>query len=450
MTFPGSMRLDPHTGQARIGRPASLPRWPSWFLLGWWILALGIVDLPGGGGASAAGSAVEEGSLTRTILVLTFGAAGTLRLPDAVKKLDQAGWRFLTLLAAYLGWASLSLVWSESPQLTIRRLILAILLVVGAFGLGAGYYGVPELGRGLFARDAIVAGVVAGASVWLAALASGSVDVLAGDWALVPVAVGTAIGYPMLLAGLVSVYGRHTSAIPNPFASRRTQAFILTGALITIFSLRKRALLAVSLLATSFLSFVFRRRRARGDMLVRIGVGLALVSIVVALLNIDVTGTATPILLRGEQEVDLETLTGRVPLWEELIPRASENPWTGVGFGAFWTPDRMAEIESAVGWHAVVAHNGYLDEVLATGLPGFVLLFSAWAAATGTLAGRGRRGDGFALLAAVWLGSYLLINVTATLTQDLFQFPFYSSLVLAFAAFTTGSSSSAPSDAAQS
>ena len=433
MTFPGSTRLDPHTGRARIGRPAPLPRWPSWFLLGWWILALGIVDLPGGAGT--AGAAVEEGSLTRTILVLTFGAAGALRFPDAIKKLDQAGWRLLTLLAAYLAWASLSFVWSESPPLTIRRLVLATMLVVGAVGLGAGYYGQSETGRGLLARDALVAGVIAGASVWIPTLLSGGTDVLAGDWALLPVAVGTAIGYPMLLAGLVSIYGRHTSAIPNPFASRRSQAVVLMGVLTTIISLRKRALLAVTLLATTFLSFVFRRR-ARGQMLVRLGLGLATASIVIWLLGIDVVGTATPIFLRGEQTVDLETLTGRVPLWEELMPLASENLFTGVGFGAFWTPLRMAEIEAAVQWPAVVAHSGYIDEVLATGLPGLVLLFGALIAATTTLGRRARQGDGFALLAAVWMGCYLLLNVTATLTQNLFQFPFYSALILAFAALT--------------
>lgn len=437
VTFPRSMRLDPHTGQARIGRPASLPRWPSWFLLGWWILALGIVDLPGGAGT--AGAAVEEGSLTRTILVLTFGTAGALRFPDAIKKLDQAGWRLLTLLAAYLGWASLSFVWSDAPQLTIRRLVLTAMLILGALGLGAGYYGQSEVGRARLARDVLVAGIVAGVSVWMPTLLAGGADILAGDWALVSVAVGTAIGYPMLLAGLVSIYARHSSAIPAPFASRRTQGGVLVGALLTIISLRKRALLAISLLATSALSFLFRRRRARRDMLVRLGLGLAVASIVIALLGIDVLGTATPIVLRGEQTVDLETLTGRVPLWEELLTPASENLWTGVGFGAFWTPERMADIESAVGWPAVSAHNGFIDEILATGLPGLVLLFGALVTAMRALARRARQGNAFALLAAVWLGCYLLLNVMSALTQDLFQFPFYSALVLAFAAFTTGS-----------
>lgn len=450
VTVPRSTPLHRPPGHPTLGRPSSLPKWPSWFLLGWWILALGIVDLSGFGGAGAGTSAVETGSLTRMVLVLAFGAAGALRLPDAIRKLDRAGWRLLTFLGAYLGWASLSLVWSESLQLTIRRLVLTTMLIVGALGLGAGYYGQSEKGREVLARDLLVAGIVAGASAWISKLIRGEVDLLAGNWALVPFGVGTAIGYPLLLAGLVSVFGRHTNAIPNPFASRRTQGVVLMGVWITIISLRKRTLLAVTALATGFLSFVFRRRRARGDMLVRLGVGLSIVVIFVALLGIDITGditgTATSIVTRGDQELDLESLTGRVPLWEELAARASERPWTGVGFGAYWTPERMADIESAVGWPAVTAHNGYIDEILATGLPGLVLLLGAWVTAIVNLARRAsKRRDAFALLGAVWVGCYLLLNLGEALMQNFLNFPFYSALVLAFAAFSSSSSINVPS-----
>jgi O-antigen ligase len=175
-----------------------------------------------------------------------------------------------------------------------------------------------------------------------------------------------------------------------------------------------------------------------------------MIAIVGALLGVDIAGSATPIVTRGEQELDLETLTGRVPLWEELIDQASERPWTGVGFGAFWTPERMANVEVAVGWPAVNAHNGFLDEVLATGLPGLVLLFGAWVAAIRALARRAGQGDGFALLGAVWLGCFILLNTTGTLTQFLFQFPFYSALILAFAAFTSDSASHVSHSTAES
>lgn len=438
MTIPRSAPLRGPTEDFEREPHAALLRWPSWFLLLWWIVTLGIVTLPSLGSGGTGGSAVESGSLTRTVLVLMFGAVGALMLPEAIKRVDRAGWRFLTFLGAYLGWAALSYVWSDSPQLTIRRLILATLLIVGGFGLGAGYYGRSVRGRAILARDVLVAGVIAGGAAWVSALSSEGVDILAGDWALAsPAVAAQRYGYVMLLAALVSIYGRHASLVADPFASRKTQAGVLVGALVTIISLRKRVLLAVSLIATSLLSFVFRRRDARRAMLLRLGVGFLMIAIVVASLGIDIVGTATPIVTRGSEELDVESLNGRVPLWEELVVRASDRPWTGVGYGAFWTPERMDEVQSVVRWPAVVAHNGYLDEVLGTGLLGLVLVVTAWGTALVALARQAsRERDAFSLLAAVWVGCYLALNLASTLMHDLFNFPFYSALVVAFAAFS--------------
>ncbi len=444
MSFSSSMPLRLPPGTPSVHERQLMPKWPSWFLLGWWLLVLEVVKLPGLGRVGVTGSAVQSGSLSRTVLVLTFGAAGALMLPEAARRLDRAGWRLLTFLVGYLGWALLTLTWSDSLQLTSRRLILAALLIVGAFGLGAGYYGRSERGRAVLARDILIAGVIAGVSAWVSAFSRGDVNVLSGDWALASASVAhQRYGYVLLLAAIVSVFGRHTSLVAAPFTSRRRLAAVLVGALVTIVSLRKRALLVVTLLATGFMSFAFRRRGERSVMLVRVGVGLSVVAIVVAMFGIDIGGTATPILTRGEQELDLESLgslTGRVPLWEELIDRASERPWTGVGFGAFWTPERMADVRATVRWPAVAAHNGYLDEVLGTGLPGLVLLLGAWVTTIATLARRAsKERDAFALLGAVWISSYLLLNLTESLMQNLFNFPFYSALVVAFAAFSSRS-----------
>ena len=77
-----------------------------------------------------------------------------------------------------------------------------------------------------------------------------------------------------------------------------------------------------------------------------------------------------PYLSIGEGLRNITTLSGRIPLWQELLRRASEHSYLGHGFGAFWTPDRFAEVFTATKWYAVVAHNGFLDEILATGVVG--------------------------------------------------------------------------------
>jgi exopolysaccharide production protein ExoQ len=74
-----------------------------------------------------------------------------------------------------------------------------------------------------------------------------------------------------------------------------------------------------------------------------------------------------------------QSLTGRIPLWDVLIPLALEHPWWGYGFGAFWTGWNGP---SAIVWNTITywqpfqAHNGYLDVFLSLGIIGFILIIA--------------------------------------------------------------------------
>jgi exopolysaccharide production protein ExoQ len=68
------------------------------------------------------------------------------------------------------------------------------------------------------------------------------------------------------------------------------------------------------------------------------------------------------------------TLTGRIPLWQVLIPMAQARLWLGYGYGAFWLGESGPSAAVwAVTWTAAHAHNGYLDLWLEVGLIGAVL-----------------------------------------------------------------------------
>jgi exopolysaccharide production protein ExoQ len=63
-----------------------------------------------------------------------------------------------------------------------------------------------------------------------------------------------------------------------------------------------------------------------------------------------------------------ETLTGRTDLiWSKLIPIALQNPFFGVGYGAFW-------IKPIFEFTINEAHNGYLDVFIELGTAGLLLL----------------------------------------------------------------------------
>lgn len=78
----------------------------------------------------------------------------------------------------------------------------------------------------------------------------------------------------------------------------------------------------------------------------------------------------------GRQESEVSSLTGRVPLWQELLPFIGERPLTGYGY-SFWSED--LEFSEP----AQSAHSLYLDLLLSFGFVGAALyvLGMLWALA---------------------------------------------------------------------
>jgi len=70
------------------------------------------------------------------------------------------------------------------------------------------------------------------------------------------------------------------------------------------------------------------------------------------------------------------TLTGRVLLWNLLIPLAMEKPLLGYGYGAFWGTEPSLTIMALLRWTPNHAHNGYLDLWLEIGLVGVLIAFA--------------------------------------------------------------------------
>jgi exopolysaccharide production protein ExoQ len=65
------------------------------------------------------------------------------------------------------------------------------------------------------------------------------------------------------------------------------------------------------------------------------------------------------------------SLTGRIPMWQTLFPFIKQRLWFGYGFGeTFWLSNYLAEFWKVAPWPARLAHSGYLEAMLDTGLVG--------------------------------------------------------------------------------
>jgi O-antigen ligase len=69
------------------------------------------------------------------------------------------------------------------------------------------------------------------------------------------------------------------------------------------------------------------------------------------------------------------SLTGRVPLWTQVLGFYSERPFLGYGYGAFWSIENTKTVMFEQGWPISHSHNAYIDVLLETGPIG-VLLFA--------------------------------------------------------------------------
>jgi len=69
------------------------------------------------------------------------------------------------------------------------------------------------------------------------------------------------------------------------------------------------------------------------------------------------------------------SLTGRIPLWRELIKIGGRTPIHGYGFASFWlNPTRLSELWHRVNWTPTTAHNGYIEVFLDLGIVGLLIL----------------------------------------------------------------------------
>ncbi len=129
----------------------------------------------------------------------------------------------------------------------------------------------------------------------------------------------------------------------------------------------------ISMLATQVVS-------VRGNnriLLIAVGFfAMGLVSIGTLFLSQQATEQLGNIVAMGRGD-DVSSLTGRLPLWEELLSWIGKRPLLGYGYMAFWDADRVEILSEMFKWEIPHGHNMYLDITLDVGVIG-LFIYSIW------------------------------------------------------------------------
>jgi exopolysaccharide production protein ExoQ len=411
----------PHVSWLTSSRATSL------VLLVWWLVQkLDTFGFIGDQPRRDAVTATDQGSPLQVILGTSFALLGVwhLRRVGFQSLLDRPLRVVLVPLGIYLLWAFATLAWSIDPTLTLRRSVQLGLIVIGSLGLGVGFYGVSRERLKLLALHVTFAGAISQFFLWITLLSSGDVNFLDPTWSIKGV-FGTVIAWPTMYSITAMLFLWSERSIGARIAF--TYVFIC---FLTLFAQKVRTLLfLISILA--FLQVV-GVGRIRKHLVVAVFVGLFLITGVGIVLAVTV-GTLEPVLELawgyvsiGAADDTTGSLNGRTVLWDALWPYFDAQPLTGYGYGAFWNSQTIQDVQAVVKWSAVIAHNGYLDEALGTGMIGLGLFAIFWVVGLGKLWVTQRRGYvRFAGVAFAWLVLFVVLNLDDSLLQRSFIMPFY-------------------------
>lgn len=301
--------------------------------------------------------------------------AGILLAALSAVSLAFGAWRHTKSLAvplflAPLAWFLLAAGLSVDPALSARRYVLTLLIIVqvvnvllmpGDRRLFAAFLGISVL--------AVLAICYGGVIFWPSHSIHSADDILepmhAGHWR------GSflhknAAGGAMALAVIVSIYvGR---AFNGAFGW-------LLGIASAFFLFATVSKTAIALLPVSLLL---------SELLLRLPSAPTRSAIVVAVLALFGLFTVGSVVLPPVHTMlaaisSDPTYTNRTEIWSYALSKLGERPLIGHGFEAFWRSDSVFySATETFASQAANGHDGYLDILLTTGLPGLVLAVGAF------------------------------------------------------------------------
>jgi exopolysaccharide production protein ExoQ len=279
----------------------------------------------------------------------------------------------------FLSWACMSIIWSDDPSLTVRRVGSLLILCLGAVAVAKSFSSRSVL---LFTFVAGMATVVGGL---FSELALGTFHPFEAEYRFAGIMNPNFTGWNCSLCLIAIV----ALARNKPRLVRQAYALVFVGVAGCMLLTKSRGALAGACLGLLiYFILVSSRRRIETAVLM-----ITTITCSIFLLGVlfpgyiggaNIAARLTHALLLGRTE-DPTTLTGRLPFWEgELLPYFIKRPTAGYGYGSFWTAGRFEQQASAASpgvWFFPDAHNSVIEVALSLGAVGLALYITVFAAA---------------------------------------------------------------------
>lgn len=270
------------------------------------------------------------------------------------------------LLLYYFLWCVLSILWSTEPMLTSVRLAELACCVLGAAGLA----------RRVDARSFCLVTVLA-TTTYVAVgvgveMGQGRFQPLSPDYRFAGTLEPGSQGVNCALMVLAAFF-----AARGAIGRTRFVWIVLLVAGLTFLLLTKSRLACGALLFTATILGGLALSR-RNKLLAAVAIAWIVVTgvLVTSLVGIDLEEYRARA-FATLREADFCSLTGRVRLWEELLPEARARPWVGHGYCAFWDTQHVEDMSAALNESVSHARSAYVDSVLGVGLVGTAALMLA-------------------------------------------------------------------------
>jgi len=311
----------------------------------------------------ASGRGVGDGLVLQAAFAAAYLVAALLLFGRLVRRRRVRFSPWLWWPLAFFGLAAASLLWSDIPSLTLRRVIALAGTLVFAIWIAETMdprRALRNVAFGLLAI-AVASFVLLAIAPQMAIHASGP---HAGNWR-------GALLHKNLLGREMALATTLTFALAVLAPRRQRLAWLAGAAATALLVLGARSATGLVLLAVGVATVTLLAIPAVGQ---RERMGRR-VLVVAALVSATAVVGALGLVLLDALGRDL-TFTGRDRIWEVTVALLRDRAWTGAGFGAFWDGPGGAQVSATLGYYVGHAHNGLLQAATSLGIPGVLLVLT--------------------------------------------------------------------------